>query len=122
MGLWVDYLGRPIGRLRINAWASVAIVATAMMSRPVYAAVGLGVCGTIRLPETAVAMLSNQPIVKVFADNAAVLLLLDTGSEATVLTPAPRSGSARSTPASDWEDRCTGSPATFRPANWSCGT
>jgi predicted aspartyl protease len=33
-------------------------------------------------------MLGNQPIVKVFADNAAVLLLLDTGSEATVLTPA----------------------------------
>jgi hypothetical protein len=33
-------------------------------------------------------MLINQPVVKVFADNAAVLLLLDTGSEATVLTPA----------------------------------
>jgi predicted aspartyl protease len=77
-----------MGRLRIKSWASVAIVATAMMSSPVYAAVGLGVCGTIRLGETAVAMLSNQPIVKVFADNAAVLLLLDTGSEATVLTPA----------------------------------
>jgi hypothetical protein len=33
-------------------------------------------------------MLSNQPIVKVFANNTAVLLLLDTGAEATVLTPA----------------------------------
>jgi predicted aspartyl protease len=36
----------------------------------------------------AVAMLSNQPIVEVFANRAAVLLLLDTGAEATVLTPA----------------------------------
>jgi predicted aspartyl protease len=77
-----------MGRLRIKSWASVAIVATAMMSSPVYAAVRLGVCGTVRLAETAVAMLSNQPIVKVFADNAAVLLLLDTGAEATVLTTA----------------------------------
>ena len=59
-----------------------------LMSGPDYAADGVGVCGTIRLAETAVAMLSNQPIVKVFANNAAVLLLLDTGAEATVLTPA----------------------------------
>ena len=33
-------------------------------------------------------MLDNQPIVKVFANSATVLLLLDTGAEATVLTPA----------------------------------
>jgi predicted aspartyl protease len=59
-----------------------------LMSGPDYAADGVGVCGTIRLAETAVAMLSNQPIVKVFANSAAVLLLLDTGAEATVLTPA----------------------------------
>jgi hypothetical protein len=59
-----------------------------LMSGPDYAADGVSVCGTIRLAETAVAMLSNQPIVKVFANNAAVLLLLDTGAEATVLTPA----------------------------------
>jgi predicted aspartyl protease len=59
-----------------------------LMSGPDYAADGVGVCRTIRLAETAVAMLSNQPIVKVFANSAAVLLLLDTGAEATVLTPA----------------------------------
>jgi predicted aspartyl protease len=58
-----------------------------LMSSPDYAADGVGVCGTTRLAETAVAMLSNQPIVKVFANSAAVLLLLDTGAEATVLTP-----------------------------------
>ena len=33
-------------------------------------------------------MLDNQPMVKVFADGATVRLLLDTGAEATVLTPA----------------------------------
>ena len=45
-------------------------------------------CGAVRLGETAVAMLRNEPIVKVFADGAPVILLLDTGAEATVLTPA----------------------------------
>src|ERR1700731_3907040 len=78
-----------MGRLPIKAWASVAIVTTALASTPAYAADGGGVvCGTIRLTETAVAMLDNQPIVKVFANSATVLLLLDTGAEATVLTPA----------------------------------
>ena len=33
-------------------------------------------------------MLDNPPMVKVFADGATVRLLLDTGAEATVLTPA----------------------------------
>jgi hypothetical protein len=53
------------------------------MSSPGHAADGIGVCGTIRLAETAVAMISNQPIVNVFANSASVLLLLDTGAEAT---------------------------------------
>jgi hypothetical protein len=59
-----------------------------LTSGPDYAADGVGVCGTIRVAETAVAMLINQPIVKIFATSAAVLLLLDTSAEATVLTPA----------------------------------
>jgi predicted aspartyl protease len=58
-----------------------------MMSSPVYAGDGAGVCGTIRLAETSVAILGNQPIVRVFANSTAVLLLLDTGAETTVLTP-----------------------------------
>ena len=77
-----------MGRLPIKAWASAAIVTTALPSTPAYAADGGGVCGTIRLAETAVAMLDNQPIVKVFANSATVLLLLDIRAEATVLTPA----------------------------------
>jgi predicted aspartyl protease len=36
----------------------------------------------------AVAMLRNEPIVRVFADGVALTLLLDTGAEATVVTPA----------------------------------
>src|SRR6202047_2517355 len=77
-----------MGGLPIKAWASVAILTTALASTPAYAADGVGVCGTIRLAETAVALLDNQPIVKVFANSATVLLLLDTGPEATVLTPS----------------------------------
>src|SRR5438477_7607582 len=65
-----------MGRLPIKAWASVAILTTALASTPAYAADGVGVCGTIRLAETAVAMLDNQPIVKLFANSATVLLLL----------------------------------------------
>jgi hypothetical protein len=59
-----------MGRLPIKAWASVAILTTALASPPAYAADKVGVCGTIRLAETAVAMLDNQPIVKVFANSA----------------------------------------------------
>lgn len=61
------------------------------------AADGAGGCGAIRLGETAVAMLRNEPIVKVFANGAPVILLLDTGAEATVLTPAAaqRTGAQR---------------------------
>jgi predicted aspartyl protease len=76
-----------MARLPVKSWISVAIVSTAMMSNPVYAGDGAGVCGTIRLAETSVAILGNQPIVRVFANSTAVLLLLDTGAEATVLTP-----------------------------------
>src|SRR5689334_1190400 len=77
-----------MARLPLKSWISVAIVSTAMMSSPVYAGDGADVCGTIRLAETSVAILGNQPIVRVFANSTAVLLLLDTGAEATVLTPA----------------------------------
>src|SRR5271155_5832748 len=59
-----------MGRLPIKAWAKVAILTTALASTPAYAADGVGFCGTIRLAETAVAMLDNQPIVKVFANSA----------------------------------------------------
>jgi predicted aspartyl protease len=86
-----------MARLPVKSWISVAIVSTAMMSNPVYAGDGAGVCGTIRLAETSVAILGNQPIVRVFANSTAVLLLLDTGAEATVLTPgaAQRIGAQR---------------------------
>jgi hypothetical protein len=77
-----------MGRSPIKAWASVAILTTALASTLAYAADGVGVCGTIRLAETAVAILDNQPIVKVFVNGATVRLLLDTGAEATVLTLA----------------------------------
>ena len=46
-------------RLPIKSWASVAIITTTLMSSPGHAADGIGVCGTIRLAETAVAMISN---------------------------------------------------------------
>src|SRR5205814_2044412 len=92
-----------MSRLWVKSWVGVAIVTTAMMSASGYAADGVYGCGTSRLGETAVAMLSNEPIVKVFTNSAAVILLLDTGAEATVLTPAAAQA-----------DRRTASPRRIR--------
>src|SRR3984893_4249677 len=77
-----------MGRLPIKAWASVAIVTTALASTPAYAADEVGVCGTIRLPRPRLRCLITSRSSRFFANSATVLLLLDTGAEATVLTPA----------------------------------
>ena len=45
-------------------------------------------CGAARLGEATVATLHNAPIVTLFANSRPVTLLLDTGAETTVLTPA----------------------------------
>jgi predicted aspartyl protease len=52
------------------------------------AADGTGACGALRLGETAVATLRNAPIITLFANDAAVTLLLDTGAQTTILAPA----------------------------------
>jgi predicted aspartyl protease len=72
----------------IKRWLGGAIVATALMPVSGYAADGPGGCGTVRLGETTVATLRNAPIVTLFANGSALILLLDTGAEATILTPA----------------------------------
>src|ERR1700741_1392142 len=76
-----------MGRLSMKRWVSVAIVAMTLMSTTGYAADGVGVCGTIRLGETTVAMLHNAPVITLFANGAAITLLLDTGAQMTVLAP-----------------------------------
>ena len=53
-----------------------------------YAAEAAGGCGAMRLGETTVATLRNIPVITLFANGAAVTLLLDTGAETTILTPA----------------------------------
>jgi predicted aspartyl protease len=45
-------------------------------------------CGTTRLGETTVATLRNVPIITLLANEAPVTLLLDSGAETTILTPA----------------------------------
>lgn len=47
-----------------------------------------GGCGTARIAETVVATLRNAPLVTLIANGTPVTLLLDTGSQSTVLTPA----------------------------------
>jgi clan AA aspartic protease (TIGR02281 family) len=73
----------------MHRWLGRAIVATALVL-----AVGRAVadptggCVAVRLGETTVATLRNAPIVTLFANGRPVTLLLDTGAETTVLTPA----------------------------------
>lgn len=72
----------------LKRWLSSAIVITALMSESAYAGDGVGGCGAVRLGETVVATLENAPMVTLFANGAAVTLLLDTGAQTTILTPA----------------------------------
>lgn len=80
----------------MKAWLSAAIIAATLVSPAGfagaagvhYAADEAGGCGTVRLGETTVATLRNAPIVTLSANGAALTLLLDTGAETTILTPA----------------------------------
>jgi predicted aspartyl protease len=78
---------------RMNRWLSGAIVTTALVSAAGYAgqhpvaAAGSG-CAAVRLGETTVATLRNAPIITLSANGMPVTLVLDTGAEGTILTPA----------------------------------
>jgi predicted aspartyl protease len=73
-----------------------------------YAADRAGRCGAVRLSETTVATLHNAPIVTVSANGAAVTLLLDTGAEATILTPAVAQRIGAQRPRIEFERRMHG--------------
>src|SRR6516162_5360591 len=76
----------------MNRWLSGAIVTTALASAAGYAAehpvAATGGCAAVRLGETTVATLHNAPIVTLSANGVPVTLVLDTGAEGTILTPA----------------------------------
>jgi predicted aspartyl protease len=98
--LWARFNAQSVRGLPVKRWFSSALIAAMLVSassfgKPVllaartqYAAGGPGGCGPVRLGETTVATLRNAPIITPFANGAAVTLLLDTGAETTVLTPA----------------------------------
>jgi len=98
--LWARFNAQSVSGLPVKRWFSGALAAATLVSAdssgepaPLaaptqYAAGGPGGCGAMRLGETTVATLRNAPIVTLFANGAAVTLLLDTGAETTVLTPA----------------------------------
>jgi len=78
---------------RMNRWLSGAIVTAALVSAAGYArqhpvaAAGSG-CTAVRLGETTVATLRSAPIITLSANGMPVTLVLDTGAEGTILTPA----------------------------------
>ena len=75
----------------MNGWSIGAILTTAVVSVAGYAehpVAAAGGCGTIRLGETTVATLRNAPIVTLSANGVPVTLVIDTGAQGTILTPA----------------------------------
>ena len=76
----------------MNRWLSGAIVPTLLVSAAGYAAghpiAAAGGCAAVRLGETTVATLRNAPIVTLSANGVPVTLVIDTGAEGTILTPA----------------------------------
>jgi clan AA aspartic protease (TIGR02281 family) len=77
-----------MNRVSLKQWLSAVGVIAALLPVAGHAADGVGGCGAVRLGETIVATLQNSPIVTLFANGAAVTLLLDTGAQTTILTPA----------------------------------
>jgi predicted aspartyl protease len=74
-----------VRRQRIAAW--LCVVVAIGLARPADGVAGGG-CGTSRVGEVTVATLRNAPLVTVSANGHPVTLLLDTGAEWTILTPA----------------------------------
>ncbi|MBV8133709.1 MAG: clan AA aspartic protease [Alphaproteobacteria bacterium] len=76
----------------MNRWLSGAIVTILLASAAGYPiehpVAAPGGCGAVRLGETTVATLRNAPLVTLSANGAPVTLVLDTGAEGTILTPA----------------------------------
>jgi predicted aspartyl protease len=73
-------------RLLTGAIATaVGVLAIGIPAEHPGAAVG---CGTVRLGETTVATLRNAPIITLSANGMPVTLVLDTGAEGTIFTPA----------------------------------
>ena len=76
----------------MNRWSIGAILATMIVLAAGFAAehpvTAAGGCGTVRLGETTVATLRNAPIVTLSANRVPVTLVIDTGAQGTILTPA----------------------------------
>ena len=76
----------------MTRWLGGVIVTTLLLSTAEYAAehriAAAGGCGAVLLGETTVATLRNAPIVTLSANGVPVTLVLDTGAEGTILTPA----------------------------------
>ena len=92
MSVFLHYAAPSVTSSLMKRCLSGAIMTTALMSSPAYAGefpvTAAGECGTVRLGETTVATLRNAPIVTLSANGVPVTLLLDTGAEGTILTPA----------------------------------
>src|SRR5258705_351075 len=70
-------------------------------------------CASPRVGEITVATLHNAPIVPLFANGAPVTLLLDTGAEWTILTPAAAKRIGAQTPRIEFQRQPRGIAGTL---------
>ena len=76
-----------MNRCFIGAILTTVVVSVAGYAAEYSVAAASG-CVTVRLGETTVATLRNAPIVTLSANGAPVTLVIDTGAQGTILTPA----------------------------------
>ena len=102
----------------MNRWLSGAIVPTLLVSAAGYAAghpiAAAGGCGAVRLGETTVATLRNAPIVTLSANGVPVTLVIDTGAEGTILTPAAAQRIGAQRPRIEFERQLHGLAGTLQ--------
>jgi predicted aspartyl protease len=89
------------GGVAIALAAELVSMATIADTRPVG-------CGTSRIGEITVATLRNAPIVTVSANGVPVIMLLDTGAEWTILTPAAAKRVGAQTPRIEFQRQIRG--------------
>jgi len=98
---------------RILSAAVGLVLATVLRGAVAAADAGAGGCGTSRLGEITVATLRNAPIITVAANGAPITLLLDTGAEWTILTPAANKRVGAQTPQIEFQRQLRGLAANL---------
>src|SRR5262245_47672361 len=86
-----------MNRFTMTRWFGCAIVIALTSGPGSVVLADAGTCGAVRVGETMLTIVENAPIITLFANGAAIALLVDTGAQTTILAPdaAQRVGARR---------------------------